>query len=175
LDNERSLASEYDSDVTENATKRALEAGFAIIDRPKQTDASMNNRLLMLFAALPLALCACASTGAADGAPAGGTITLAPRQQIPLQGNATLTYDSFSDSRCPPEVKCIWAGELVYRFTLVTPKASESFALGSAKPAYVSKALGGARIAIDMSRLPPAPQAGAAPQAHPVTLTVSRQ
>jgi hypothetical protein len=129
----------------------------------------MNLRMSLLLAALPLALAACASTGANPG----GSVTLAPRQQVVLQNDAKLTYDSFSDSRCPPEVKCIWAGELVYRFTLATPKVSESFALGSAKPAYVSKALGGARIAIDPALLPAAPQAGAAPQAHSVTLTIS--
>lgn len=131
-------------------------------------------RVPLLFA-VPLLLCACAGMGA-GGNPATttGQYTLQPAQRQALGESATLTYDSFSDSRCPPAVQCMWAGELVYRFTLATPKVTESFALGSNKPEYVSQALDGARISIDPGKLPAPPQAGAALQPHPVTVTVAR-
>jgi hypothetical protein len=129
-------------------------------------------RLPLLLAALPLVLSACASSGPAA---AGGhkNFTLTPMQRVDLGGQATLVYDSFSDSRCPESMKCIWAGELVYRFTLATPKVTESFALGSAKPDYVSQALGGAHIRLDQTKAPAVPPAGVAPRNYPVTLTVS--
>jgi hypothetical protein len=131
--------------------------------------------LSLLLAALPALLSACASVPAdATTAPGPGSYTLRPNERATVDAGATLTFDSVSDSRCPASVKCIWAGELVYRFTLATPKATESFALGPAKPAYISEALKGARIALDPHALPATPKAGAAPQQQSVTLTVSR-
>lgn len=125
--------------------------------------------LSLLLAAV---LSACAGTHA-DGPPT-STYTLQPAQHTSVGAGATLTYDSFSDSRCPPAVKCIWAGELVYRFRLATPKVAESFSLTPAKPVYVSQALDGASIALDTKTLPAPPPPGAALQLPPVTLTVSR-
>jgi hypothetical protein len=143
---------------------------FAIIEFPKHTEFAMMP-LRLLFAALPLTLCACTSTGATG--PAGPQrYTLQPGQQLDLGGSATLIYDSVSDSRCPPGVHCIWAGELLYHFTLATPKATESFVLGPGKGDHVSPA-GSARLVLDMSRVPPPQQPGAALVLHPVTLTVS--
>jgi hypothetical protein len=129
--------------------------------------------LSLLLAALPALLSACASLHA-GGSPSAGSYTLQPAQRATIAPGATLTYDSFSDSRCPPGVQCIWAGELVYRFRLATPKVAESFSLTPAKPVYVSQALGGTRIALDTQTLPAPPPPGAALQLPPVTLTVSR-
>jgi hypothetical protein len=129
--------------------------------------------LSLLLAALPVLLSACAGVHA-GGSPPGGSYTLQPAQRATIGADATLTYDSFSDSRCPPGMQCMWAGELVYRFTLATPKVTESFSLGSAKPAYVSQALNGAHIALDPHKLPAPPPPGAALRQPSVTLTVSR-
>jgi hypothetical protein len=124
---------------------------------------------------LPTVLIALLGLAACAGAPLkDGVYPLQPHQRVALSGNTTLTYDSFSDSRCPPGVQCIWAGELVYRFRLATPKVAESFSLTPAKPVYVSQALGGTRIALDTQTLPAPPPPGAALQLPPVTLTVSR-
>jgi hypothetical protein len=124
--------------------------------------------LRMLFATLPLTLCACANSGAGAGGP--HRYTLQPGQQLDIGAEAKLTYDSVSDSRCPPGMKCIWAGELLYHFTLATPTASEAFALGPARTEHVA---GNTRVTLDTSRLPPPQQPGAALVLHPVTLTVS--
>jgi hypothetical protein len=132
-------------------------------------------RLFFLLPALPALLSACASAGANGGAScAPGPYTLLPTQHVCIGGRGTLSYDSFSYSRCPPGMQCVWAGELVYRFTLATPKVTESFSLGPARPVYVSQALNGARIALDPSRLPATPQPGAVAPQQSVTLSVSR-
>lgn len=130
--------------------------------------------LRALLATLPFVLGACASPGAPSGQPAQSSYTLAPNQRIDLGGQATIAYDSFSDSRCPESMKCMWAGELTYRLTLHTPTATEQFSLGPSKPVYVSQALGGARITLDPIKVPPVPPAGVAPANYPVTLSVTR-
>ncbi|MGZ5200903.1 MAG: hypothetical protein ACXWC4_14120 [Telluria sp.] len=127
-------------------------------------------RLTLLCAALPLALCACAGPRAA----APQTVTLAPGEHADIGNGDTLTYDSYSDSRCPRGVWCVWSGELVYRFTVATPRASESFAVTLPNTSHVSTALAGARIALDPARVPPPPHEGSAPAQYSVTLTVSR-
>jgi hypothetical protein len=127
-------------------------------------------RFALLCAALPFALCACASPHAA----APQTVMLAPGQHADIGNGDTLTYDSYSDSRCPTGVHCVWAGELVYRFTVATPKANESFTVTLPNPSHVSAALGGANIALDPARLPPAPHEGSSTAQYSVTLTVSR-
>lgn len=127
-------------------------------------------RSAVLYAALPCALCACAAPRAA--APV--TVTLAPGERADIGRGATLAYDSYNDSRCPKGVWCVWSGELVYRFTVATPAASESFAITLPNTQHVSTALGGARISLDPSRVPAPPHEGTLPAQYAVTLTVSR-
>jgi hypothetical protein len=122
--------------------------------------------------ALALTLGACASAGPAHRMNQ-GSFHLLPQQSVELAPGATLTYDSVSDSRCPPDVKCIWAGTLTYQFRLATLEATEAFALGPARPEYTSPALHGARIVLDHQAIPPARPSQAAPVPHAVTLKVS--
>jgi hypothetical protein len=127
-------------------------------------------RPALLCAVLPVALCACA-----DPRPAAPqTVTLARGQHADIGQGATLAYDSYSDSRCPKGVWCVWAGELVYRFTVTTSATSESFAVVLPNTRHVSAALGGARIALDPARVPPPPHDGTVPAQYSVTLSVSR-
>jgi hypothetical protein len=130
--------------------------------------------LRLLFAALTILLRACASQAVPADPTPHQSYFLIPAQRADLGGHATLVYDSFSDSRCPAKVQCIWAGELVYRFVLRTPTTTESFALSPKQPVYVSQALNGARISIDAAKLPAPPQPGVAQLPYPVTLTVTR-
>jgi hypothetical protein len=127
-------------------------------------------RLVLLCATLPFALCACAGPRAT----APHTVTLAPGQHADIGDGDTLTFDSYNDSRCPKGVWCVWSGELVYHFTVVTPKARESFAVTLPNTSHVSTALGGSRIALDPARVPPPPHEGSAPAQYAVRLTVSR-
>jgi hypothetical protein len=121
--------------------------------------------------ALALTLGGCSSAGPQQME--AGSLQLVPQQSVELAPGTTLTYDSVSDSRCPPDVKCIWAGKLSYQFTLKGPAASDSFSLGPDKLEYTSPALHGAHVVLDEKAIPPAHAAQAAPEPHPVTLKVS--
>lgn len=119
---------------------------------------------LHLFASTFL-LAACATSQA--GAPQ--ALRLAERQSVTIAPNATLTYDSVSDSRCPPDVQCVVAGKVSYSFTLKQGSVSEQFTLTPAAPAYVSPALG---KQIVLTAPPPRAPSASAPGAHPVTVEV---
>jgi hypothetical protein len=56
-----------------------------------------------LGAAALLGLAACATAPIHDA-----TYVLKPQQTLDLARGLTLTYDSFSDSRCPANVRCVW-------------------------------------------------------------------
>lgn len=126
---------------------------------------------LLLAAALPCILAGCASS--AIGPVRDGSYTLLPGQHVELANKTVLTYESYSDSRCPPNMRCIWAGELVYHFSLTSPKPTEAFTLGPAKTVHVSSALNSASIALDTASVPPTPLADAAPASYTVKLNVS--
>ena len=84
-----------------------------------------------------------------------GTYPLQPNQRVALSGNTTLTYDSFSDSRCPANARCIWAGRLSFQFVLDGPDGREEFSLGPDQLAATPKSLHGARVALDAASIPP--------------------
>jgi hypothetical protein len=126
-------------------------------------------RRLILLAFATLVLAGCASPAAA---PPDRHLTLAERESAVLGPQLTLTYDGISDSRCPPDVKCIWAGKLSYQFRLTGAAGAESFSLGPDQPAYSAAALHGARIVLDLAAVPPARAAQASAATHPVTLKV---
>jgi hypothetical protein len=119
-------------------------------------------RTLPLLSALALALtvgaCACAGTNQIQA----GSFRLLPQQSVELSPCTTLSYDSVSDSRCPPDAKCVWAGALSYRFTLAGTGFAESFVLDPAQLDYTSPVLHGGRIVLDqppsLPRAPPRPR-----------------
>jgi hypothetical protein len=116
--------------------------------------------------AFSLALSACASNG--GGTSSNGPFRLMPHDSATLAPGVTLTYDSVSDSRCPPGVKCIWAGRLDYRFTLKSGNTVETFSLAPDKASHTSGLLPGARIELDTSAVPAAAQPPVAADKQPV-------
>jgi hypothetical protein len=104
---------------------------------------------LCLSACLLLAACAPAPIRSA-------TYVLRPEQAVELARGVKLTYDSFSDSRCPPNARCVWPGRLMFRFVLAGPDGPEEFTLGPDQPAATPAALHGVRIALDPAAIPPA-------------------
>jgi hypothetical protein len=98
-----------------------------------------------------------------------------PHQTVDLGPGVALAFDSVNDSRCPPDVQCIWAGTLSYQFALKTPESAEVFTLGPGRPEYTSPALHGARIVLDEQAIPPARASLAAPVPHAVSLKVVNQ
>jgi hypothetical protein len=118
-----------------------------------------------------LALAGCASAPLKDG-----TYPLQPHQRVALSGNTTLTYDSFSDSRCPANARCVWAGRLSFQFVLDGPGGAEEFALGPDQLVATPRSLHGARVALDPASIPPARNTTATRPGDviPVTLTISK-
>jgi len=115
-------------------------------------------------------LTACASAPLKNG-----TYPLQPGQRVALSGDTTLTYDSFSDSRCPANARCIWAGRLSFRFVLDGPGGPEEFTLGPDQLAATPKSLHGARVALEPSSIPPARSTSATRPGDviPVTLKIT--
>lgn len=115
-------------------------------------------------------LAGCVATPVSDG-----VYELDPEDSLTLVRDTTLTYDSFSDSRCPPTTPCVWAGQLLFRFVVDGPGGHEEFTLSPDRPAAVPKSLHGLRIALDAAQVPPARAGVNAPprDSIPVTLTIT--
>ena len=129
----------------------------------------MPSRILPLLLAVLLApaLAGCAATPLRDAA-----YTLRPHGRIDLADGLTLTYDSYSDSRCPADVRCIWAGRLVLRFVIDGPGGREEFTLAPDQPSATPAALHGARIALDPTAVPLVRASATVDDLMPVTLTL---
>jgi hypothetical protein len=71
--------------------------------------------------ALPL-LAACSSiAGPGHGVALGQSFELRPGQQVQVADAGTLRYDALAnDSRCRPDVQCIWAGDATLAFVWTT-------------------------------------------------------
>ncbi|SHH26034.1 hypothetical protein [Massilia sp. CF038] len=130
-------------------------------------------RTLAILAPVCL-IAACAVSPASTGGPLNNTVTLTPTSSTPV-GNATLRYDAVNDSRCPPDVQCIQAGEISYQFTLKGAAGEESFSLTRAKPSFDATKNAGVRVALGQAAEPPRVAANAAVPAHPVTVTITKQ
>ena len=123
------------------------------------------------FAVLLMTLLA----GCAAAPPQDAVYPLRPEQRVALAHGLVLTYDSFSDSRCPANTRCVWAGRLIFRFLIDGPDGVEEFTLGPDQPTAAPAALHGARGVLDTSALPPARAAGQLRPGDisPVTLKIS--
>ncbi|HEY0060552.1 MAG TPA: hypothetical protein VGC21_00445 [Telluria sp.] len=130
-------------------------------------------RTLAILAPVCL-IAACAVSPASTGGPLHTTVTLAPTASTAV-GSATLRYDAVNDSRCPPDVQCIQAGEISYQFTLKGAGGDESFALTRAKPSYEASKNAGVRVELGQAAEPPRVAASAPVPAHPVTITITKK
>lgn len=104
-----------------------------------------------------------------------GVYPLRPEQSVALARGLVLTYDSYSDSRCPANTRCIWAGRLIFRFLITGPDGAEEFTLGPDQPTAAPASLHGARVALVTSAIPPARAAGTMRPGDiiPVTLKIT--
>jgi len=134
--------------------------------------------LLHVLAAATL-LAGCSSPPGAGTAPTtketpmNASVTMQPERTLAV-GPASLRYDGVEDSRCPPGMKCVWAGELAYKFTLSGPAGQEMFGLTAAKPAFNATTVPGATIALSHDMSPVALEAKPV-TGLPVTVTISRR
>lgn len=109
-------------------------------------------------------LCATLAACAAPAAPRpAGSFTLERGQSAEVAPGVTLTFEAVDDSRCPPGVRCVWAGKLSYRFSIRRGSdAPETFVLSPGQPGAAPAVLAGRRIVLDEGAIPPAPAQGAA-------------
>jgi hypothetical protein len=102
-------------------------------------------------------------------------LKLMPEQSATIAPGVTLRYDSAEDSRCPTGVQCIWAGTVLYHFTLSSGGAREALTLSSAKPSVTSGVKSDLHIALAAFEVPPARKESEAAPRHPVVLDVRGQ
>ena len=92
-----------------------------------------------------------------------GSFTLELGQSAEVAPGVTLTFEAVDDSRCPPGVQCVWAGRLMYRFSIRRAgEPATSFTLSPSEPEAAPEALGGRRIRLDTAAIPAAAAPGAA-------------
>jgi hypothetical protein len=138
----------------------------------------MRRMIHALAAASLLAGCATMPSAAPVKEPSMDTsVTLLPERSVAVGPTAMLRYDGVADSRCPPGVHCVWAGELAYLFTLSNGAGKEPFGLTSARPAFDASVVPGLRVALGANPAPPVqPANAAAPAPAPsVTLRISHK
>ncbi|WP_156885728.1 hypothetical protein [Massilia niastensis] len=116
------------------------------------------------------ALGACATTD--DRLPE-ARFNLTERQGVMLAPRLSVTYDGAEDSRCPDNARCIWAGQVAYRFTIRIGSVAQAFYLVPGQPGYTNPALRGSRIELDRSLVaPPRGMAEVRPASYPVTFNM---
>lgn len=89
-------------------------------------------RLLTTLAFLSLAACTTTSAQTESRVADGSTVTLAPGQSATLADDSRLDYVKLDgDSRCRPDVQCVWAGDatIVMRWTPAAAMTKQDFAL----------------------------------------------
>lgn len=101
------------------------------------------------------------------------TLTLQPQQTLALGETIKLRYERADDSRCPSNARCVWAGTIVYHFTLIGKTASEPFKLDIDQPTFEAKTLKGVRIVLATTDPPPVRMTHQQPPPHPVTISVT--
>ena len=138
----------------------------------------MTHLLHALAAATLLAGCSSAPSAATAPTtkeqPMNSSVTLQPERTVAV-GPSSLRYDGVEDSRCPPNMNCVWAGELAYKFTLSGPAGQEMFGLTAAKPSFAATTVPGATIALNQAGMPPVAVAAKPVTGVPVTVTISRK
>ena len=102
--------------------------------------------------------------------------TLLPQRTVDVGPGATLRYDGAADSRCPPDVRCVTAGEIAYKFTLTGAPGTETFALTKARPAFDASTFKGVRVTLGETAEPPLrPSTASTPVViMPVTVNITR-
>lgn len=135
----------------------------------------MRTLILTIAAATLLAGCSATATPAKD-TPMNSSATLLPQRSVDVAPGTTLRYDGAADSRCPPDVRCVTAGEINYQFTLTGAAGTEKFGLSKARPAFDASTFKGVRVTLGQTEEPPLrPSTAAAPvPAMPVTINISR-
>ena len=139
----------------------------------------MRNSCLVALLAAALGFTACLSSSnapsAPSGVPMGREFTLAPGQSATVGGLTVVFAGVGSDSRCPADVVCVWAGEALVNVSARVPGEAEA-TLSLRAGARAGEEAAYAGYTIRLVSLAPYPRASKpiAPGDYRATLTVSR-
>jgi hypothetical protein len=126
-------------------------------------------RRFMLALAVGLASAGCASVE--PPAPLVNVpVTLAVGASASLRPGLSISFDSVKDSRCPQNVQCIWAGQLLYLLTL-HGRTQEAFTLSDKAPGHTSAS--GVSVVLNTDKPPPRPVAGQPAPSYTVMLLIN--
>lgn len=108
---------------------------------------------LLLAGLLPLSMAACATPAAEGGETRitdGTSFTLQAGSQVRLADDSRLRYQRLvTDSRCPPDVQCVWAGDAIVALEwLPANGTAQAFELHTGKEPR-SQALGGRMLVLE--------------------------
>jgi|CXWL01.2.fsa_nt_gi hypothetical protein len=128
-----------------------------------------------LAAATLLAGCTATPAPAKD-TPMNSSATLLPQKTVDVAPGTTLRYEGANDSRCPPDVRCVVAGEIAYKFILNGAAGTEAFILSKARPAFDAATFKGVRVTLGETAEPALrPSTASAPVViMPVTVNITR-
>ncbi len=124
---------------------------------------------LAMFAVCLVAGCASAP---ADDPVRDTSVTLLPGETAALGRSTSLRYDTVADSRCPTDVRCVWAGMIAYQLILSSARGLDRFTLHQDAPAATIRGL---RVAIGTAAPPPRGASSGVPAPHPVTFTITTE
>lgn len=122
---------------------------------------------------LPLAVCLASAGCASVEKPAplvNVPVTLAVGASASLRPGLSISFDGVKDSRCPQNVQCVWAGQLLYLLTL-HGRSSEGFTLSDAAPRFMSTS--GISVALNIEQPPARPVAGQPAPSYTVMLLIN--
>ncbi len=140
----------------------------------------MTHLILTLAAAALLTGCSATATTTQpptqDTTPMNSSATLLPQRTVDVAPGTTLRYEGAADSRCPPDVRCVTAGEISYKFTLTAAAGAESFHLSKNKPVFDANSVKGVRVTLGDTAEPPLrPSTASSPVViMPVTINITR-
>ncbi|PWF47896.1 hypothetical protein [Massilia glaciei] len=120
------------------------------------------------IAAIAGVLSACA-TESAGTAVNKGQHTLTQGQQVAVTPKLTLSFDNVNDSRCRKDMVCVWAGKIIYNFTL-HGAIDETFSLSDNAPRYASPSHAGVLVTLANPGPAPLPAATDPAPVYAVTL-----
>jgi len=129
----------------------------------------MKRTLLAIAPAVMMTACA---SPPAPPAPIHTTVTLLPTRSAQLAPDTSLRLDQVADSRCPPNARCVWAGEVRFHFTLTSGAGAEAFSLTEAAPGAELAAAGGLRVTLGHTSVPAKAALGTPMPDYPVTVTI---
>ncbi|MGZ8317925.1 MAG: hypothetical protein ACXWVD_02370 [Telluria sp.] len=127
----------------------------------------------LLFAAIIGTLGTGCATAPVDAPVRDAILTLQELQTLPLGETVSLRYERAADSRCPMNAKCIWAGKIVYHFTLIGRSGAEPLILDVDTPSFESKIQKGIRLVLATTEPPPRGMASEPPPPHPVSVSIT--